>query len=299
MITSAPARTNTEERIARCDSALATEIPMCLNGATCVPAYNDATGMHIFTCVCDAGFTGQFCTTVTSAAFESDSSYLSDSNTNGQITLDYSLALQTTLPDGILLYTGDLNQFFLLELFNGDLVLKYGNGTDPPLEINNFGQRINDGDYHTVTVVISNTNITLSVTINASTRTRRDATCADGVCQQVVTIPQNGQVTLDSLYIGGVSGNLVDKATARSSSGQLFTGCMQDIININTGMYIVPTTRAAPVGCTRVKRCDPDPCNSHGECTDLWLSFTCDCTIGYVGTTCNNSKFISTGIDPG
>ncbi|XP_033643609.1 protein crumbs-like isoform X1 [Asterias rubens] len=263
----------------------------CANGATCVPAYNDTSGVHSFTCICDAGFTGNLCTVITSAAFDTEGAFLRDTGTNGKTTLDYSLALQTTLPDGVLLYTGDSDLYFLLEMFNGDLVLKYGNGKDAAIEINNFGQIINDGEYHTVKVIITSSSITLSVTVHTSTRSRRDATCSGGICQQVAPIPENYQVTFDSMYVGGVPSDTADKVSALSNSGKFFTGCMQDIINEETGGYVLPEalTRAAPAGCVRVKQCDPDPCNANGACTDLWLSFSCDCFIGYVGDACGYS----------
>ncbi|XP_022085321.1 protein crumbs-like isoform X2 [Acanthaster planci] len=261
----------------------------CLNGATCIPSYDETTDTHSFTCQCAAGYTGNSCQTDTSVSFENES-YLEDRSTFDHTTLDYSLALQTTLPNGILLYSGQSpsDRFFLLEMFNGDLFLKYTSG-GVTVEINDFGQEINDGVYRTVRVVVTAETISLSVTVPQSRRARRTATCAGGVCEQTINIPTSTQVRFGYMYIGGVPDS-ISGAFFYSQSEEFFTGCMRDIQN--EGAYVMPpNTRAAvaPSGCTRVVQCPADRCNYRGVCTDLWTTFRCDCDIGYAGTTCNES----------
>ncbi|XP_038063463.1 protein crumbs-like isoform X2 [Patiria miniata] len=263
----------------------------CLNDATCIPSYDEATGDHTYTCQCTDGYNGTFCQTDTSVSFENEA-FLEDPSTYLATTLDYSLSLQTTLPDGLLLYSGPYPnvKYFLLEMFNGELLLKYFQSGQPLIEINDFGQTINDGEYHTVRVIVTSQTITLSVTIPQATRTRRTATCSGGVCKQEVNIPTGVSVLFDEMYIGGVPDDDKTSVLPLSQSGVYFTGCMRDIKN--GGSYIVPaSTRAAvaPSVCRRVNQCPDDRCSNNGVCTDRWNTFTCVCNIGYTGTTCNES----------
>ena len=38
--------------------------------------------------------------------------------------------------------------------------------------------------------------------------------------------------------------------------------------------------------CSDVNECTSNPCQNDGTCTDLINSFTCECAIGYTGTSC-------------
>ena len=42
--------------------------------------------------------------------------------------------------------------------------------------------------------------------------------------------------------------------------------------------------------------CSPNPCQNGGTCTDKVAGFNCECTAGYNGDNCKNSKFTYKGI---
>jgi hypothetical protein len=52
---------------------------------------------------------------------------------------------------------------------------------------------------------------------------------------------------------------------------------------------------AAGSPCTNIDDCDPNPCQNGGTCVDGIASFTCECTAGFFGDTCENE---ANGCDP-
>ena len=259
----------------------------CKNGATCTPFYDTTADNHYFTCTCTAGYTGEFCGVSTAVSFR-DGTHLVDASTNNEYTLFYSLSFATTLPSGLLLYSGDSDDYILLEMFESQLFFKYKDETAPALEITQLGSSLSDGEWHTVDLNITEADITLSVTgVN-----ELSSSCTDGKCSE--TIGKTGYAAiLDSVYMGGL-GSSVENKYSLSRSGSHYTGCMQDIMN--DGTHILPQNLGgsaagdAESGCARTEQCSPDPCSGNGGCTDLWWTFECQCNLGWTGLDCSYGK---------
>jgi len=41
--------------------------------------------------------------------------------------------------------------------------------------------------------------------------------------------------------------------------------------------------------CVEIDECDPNPCQNGSTCTNLLIDFSCNCTPGFTGKTCNAS----------
>ena len=269
----------------------------CLNGATCIPFYDVDQGIHDFTCECSAGFIGRYCNVSTSASFQ-DEAYMVDTSTNNMQTLSYSLSFATTIPSGLLLYSGDVADYILLEMYESQLYFTYSDTTKLPLSITQLGNTLSDGEWHTVQLDITDTDMTLSVTGSSDTNDLVTSSCADNKCTETVRMDDNESVTLDALFIGGLDDSHKGKLSL-TRSGQYYTGCMQDIINADE--TILPPSLAGSGlgtvaigdvtgGCERTEQCNPDPCSGNGDCTDLWWTYQCLCDLGTTGQNCSYSK---------
>ncbi|XP_033116445.1 protein crumbs-like isoform X2 [Anneissia japonica] len=260
----------------------------CQNDAVCIPYYNITSSTHEFTCRCLDGYTGTSCEISTAASFD-DGSYLTDSSVKDKETLNYSLQFATTLPGGLLLYSENQGGgYFLVELFNGQLFLKYSGENESSLELNNVNSGLNDGNFHTVTVIITNSAITLTVASTSVTKS--------------TNIPSNYNLfVFGELFIGNVDPSMEARVAEISQSDEAYVGCMQDIFN-NDGTLILPpgatsrrrrrqtsTGTTSQAGCSRVEQCTSTTCSGQGSCVDLWWTFSCDCDPTWTGITCNNS----------
>ncbi|XP_071948886.1 uncharacterized protein [Antedon mediterranea] len=262
----------------------------CLNDAVCVPYYDTTSSTHNFTCTCIDGYIGEFCQTYTAASFE-DGSYLVDSSVNGENSLNYTLQFATTLHSGLLLYTESQGDGYLLvELFEGQIFVKYAGDNENPLEINNINSGLNDGNFHTVDLSV---NSTIDVTV-ASTPVSKSVVIPNGY----------NRLVFGTLYIGGVDTSMEATVAERSQSDTTYIGCMQDIANNDAGLVLPPgvaarrrrrqATSTGQAGCDRVEQCKADTCSGQGRCIDLWWTFSCDCDPTWTGPTCNNSLIPAT-----
>ncbi|XP_077865931.1 uncharacterized protein LOC100375718 [Saccoglossus kowalevskii] len=244
--------------------------PQCQNGATCVPyLQNEDPNVHNYTCDCQPGFSGFYCTEPTDATFDGTGN-MTDTMTNNQLVIFLRLTFRTTVPSGVLLYNGD-STFFSLELYKGQLYLRFGS-SDSSIEYREtpaLGSDLNDGNWHTTEIIISEYTMRIFENFNS----------------QQVAIPPNRDV-FQWTYIGAVDD--LDHLQ-RSKSGQNFVGCMRDIWNEETKQFLLPQEQPDTVisGCNRVAQCDPDPCSGSGDCIDEWLHYTCVCHFGKTGKNCN------------
>ena len=52
--------------------------------------------------------------------------------------------------------------------------------------------------------------------------------------------------------------------------------------------------------CEPTDSCTPNPCNNWGTCNRLaYPSYTCDCLVGYDGTTCDTGNVFNFTLKPG
>lgn len=269
------------------------EMNQCQSGQ-CVPILlSEDPVQHSYYCDCPQGISGQFCEKNTTASFFGNS-WLRYDETDNFADLNLSLRFQTTLPNGLLMVnvkeninTGS-NDYVLLQLVGGSTIqLDYVNQVQGPLVLSvTPGMSIADGDWHNVNVTIHNTGITLVL---------QHASCQNGECKD--TKPFSGDEvdskhhTLGYTWFGGS-----DLELGFVSDAAQFTGCMQDIstfdVIIIPSDYIGNSTASKNIadGCARVDQCSTDPCNSHGNCTDLWFEYNCSCWRPYLGENCNQGK---------
>ncbi|XP_077986214.1 uncharacterized protein LOC144440704 [Glandiceps talaboti] len=253
----------------------------CQNGATCVPFLQyEPLNIHNYTCTCLAGFTGYYCGVSTAASYTGNS-YMKDTSTNNQNSIDISLGFRTTVLSGLLLFSGESPDdygSFAVELYDGRVYARYGTSTQT-IETRGLGiSRLNDADWHDIQMIISGNSMILQL---------HDAGCPGGVCEDVkdissVTLAQQRQFA--STFIGGIESGIV----SNSRSQQNFIGCTRDVTNGESGDVLLPTEQNTVIsGCTRINQCDPDPCNEKGDCIDGWIDYQCVCYHGYTGPNCN------------
>jgi len=179
----------------------------------------------------------------------------------------------------------------LLELSDGSLLCKY-NSNNSPLQVR-LGDQLNDGQHHFVTM-----------------QTFSDGTvqlCVDlGLCQSSGSVDPTG-VTFNTIlpfYIGGIEMPSIESlyylTTTSSLVGAISNFTIDGVLfNLQPNSRDVIGLRDVIVGHQRVDQCSLKPCLNNGQCTDLWFSYECQCTLGFSGDDCGfqylanfNSSFL-------
>uniref|UniRef100_A0A0A9W8L0 Protein crumbs homolog 2 n=2 Tax=Lygus hesperus TaxID=30085 RepID=A0A0A9W8L0_LYGHE len=249
----------------------------CQNGGTCIP-YLEGETVHKFNCSCTNGYQGSVCETETTMSFNGSSYAVI--NTSREEGYDIQFRFKTTLSDG-LLAVGKGPTFYFLRLVNGrvNLMSSLLNKWDGVF----IGQSLNNSEWHKVFVAINSSHLVLAANDE----------------QTIYPINLNNEAATSNhtsfpvTFLGGVVASL-RKYTSGISSRWLI-GCMQDTM-IN-GQWILPNEEGGSssvpmsfvgvqVGCLRKPQCEPNPCHGHGECTDYWNFYKCDCARPYLGPTC-------------
>uniref|UniRef100_A0A669BEW9 Contactin associated protein family member 5 n=1 Tax=Oreochromis niloticus TaxID=8128 RepID=A0A669BEW9_ORENI len=141
---------------------------------------------------------------------------------------------------------------------------------------------ISDGLWHSVSLDARNLQITLTV---------------DNEPSSTIELWEQVQ-SRGSFYFGGCP------ATAPDCQGfaPAFQGCMQ-LIFINSQLMNLSHVQQGLLGnynelqfdtCNIKDRCLPNLCEHGARCSQMWSSFSCDCSgTGYAGATCHNSIYES------
>ncbi|KAL1374937.1 hypothetical protein pipiens_020398, partial [Culex pipiens pipiens] len=247
----------------------------CLNGGACIPYLENET-QHKFNCSCRQGFQGKTCDTVTTMSLGAKSLLIV--NTTRDEGYDIHLRFKTTLPNGILAF-GNGATSYILVLNNGRLNLHSA-------LLNRWegvfvGSGLNDSKWQKVFVGINSSHLVLSAN---EEQTIFPINSYEGTNGSNTSFP----IT----YLGGTTPTLAQpylKHIARAVSS--FVGCMEDVV-INS-QFVLPgqeqeftTLHNIDTGCPRTPQCEPNPCNSNGQCTDLWHTFSCHCQRPHLGHTC-------------
>ncbi|KAL5012769.1 hypothetical protein ScPMuIL_011320 [Solemya velum] len=237
---------------------------MCQNYIDCKPfLLNEKTNMQDYTCVCQHGYSGRYCTNITTMSFKSGSnirSYFTKPITS------ISLRFQTTLSEGILLvWPSPQSNFLTIEIHDSYLYIGYHGNNG--FEFIHFDGYVNTGDWQQVEIARSQS---LYVTLLNSVCT---------VCSRNLTL--GASPTISMLDVGDI---MYSKANTISKTP--YVGCMQDL-KVNGDMRLPTKNDNCTIGCNRTDQCFTDSCNSHGTCDDLWHSYSCTCQRPYLGTDCN------------
>nr|XP_032632567.1 slit homolog 3 protein [Chelonoidis abingdonii] len=279
----------------------------CQNGAQCIVVHHEPV------CRCLAGFAGQKCEKLITVNFVGKDSYVELPSAKIRPQANISLQVATDKDNGILLYKGD-NDPLALELYQGHVRLIYDTLTSPPTTVYSV-ETINDGQFHSVELVMLNQ--TLNLVVDKGTPKSL------GKLQKQPTVSIN-----TPLYIGGIPTSTglssLRQGTDRMSNG--FHGCIHDV-RINNELQdfkdlpqqslgVLPGCKSCNICkhgiCRSIEKtsviceCHPgwtgplcdqeigDPCLSnkciHGKCMAANFAYTCKCSEGYMGMYCNKKN---------
>uniref|UniRef100_A0A8C9UDL7 Slit guidance ligand 3 n=1 Tax=Serinus canaria TaxID=9135 RepID=A0A8C9UDL7_SERCA len=274
----------------------------CQHGAQCIVAQHEPV------CRCLAGFAGQRCEKLITVNFVGKDSYVELPSAKIRPQANISLQVSTDKDNGILLYKGD-NDPLALELYQGHVRLIYDTLSSPPTTVYSV-ETVNDGQFHSVELVMLNQTLNLVVD--------------KGAPKSLGKLQKQSSVSLNTpLYIGGT----VSCSGIETPNG--FHGCIHDV-RINNELQdfkdlpqqslgVLPGCKSCNIckhGICRslektsvICECHPgwtgplcdqeigDPCLNHkclhGKCTAAGAAYTCKCMEGYTGLYCdkkNNSS---------
>ncbi|XP_069510402.1 slit homolog 3 protein [Ambystoma mexicanum] len=276
----------------------------CQNGAQCIVVQQEPV------CRCVAGFAGQKCEKLITVNFVGKDSYVELSAAKFRPQGNISLQVATDKDNGLLLYKGD-NDPLALELYQGHVRL-----ISPPTTVYSV-ETINDGQFHTVELVMLNQTLFLVVD--------------KGTPKSLGKLQKQPSFGLSSpLYIGGVpTATSTSASTLRQGSERLpigFHGCIHDV-RINDELQdfknLPPLAIGVFPGCRSCNICKHGICRSiektsvvcechpgwtgplcdeeigdaclhnkcvHGKCVPAKVSYVCKCADGYTGTHCEHKN---------
>lgn len=261
----------------------------CQNNGICIPHLKN--GQHGFSCICSPGYTGIHCETITTFSFQGNSFLWLKNPTTPKKESFYNVNLrfQTVQPTTLLFHRGEKDTFVKLELLNGYLHLSV-QVKNQPRALLHISHNVSDGEWHSVEVTLAR-----AVTLNLL-----DSSCAESCVNKTSAMIDNDHVRLafqstflGSLPVGNVSSSSLLNINNIHSTPS-FVGCLQDIeIDLN----VITPENASPesslnvkTGCTKKDWCENHPCQNRGRCTNLWLSYHCDCYRPYTGPHCSAGK---------
>ncbi|KPP78272.1 protein crumbs 2-like [Scleropages formosus] len=258
----------------------------CENGATCQPQL-EADGKHGYSCHCPPGFYGDHCHTPTTFSFSTPGFMIIKvpltNRTRRHLAVSQSgvqLRFRTTLPNMVVLYRGDVDDYLSLEIVGGGLLARAAMAGGKQLEVSLPGP-VHDGRWHQASVTIGQT-LVLELS---------GAGCKPGDCMMEDTsdlwdsfhIPWS----FTQLFVGGAPAEFL--GNTENEIG--FIGCMEDLLV--DSLPILPQSLSQDkawdmeLGCSKTEWCQLDPCSGHGHCVDLWTTFFCECYRPFHGESCS------------
>ncbi|XP_028165435.1 neurexin-4 [Ostrinia furnacalis] len=203
--------------------------------------------------------------------FLKEGSYAKLRGYSGANTLNISLEFRTYENHGLLIYhkfkTEGHVKVFLEE---GKIKVELDTPGAPRVKLDNYADTFNDGRWRALSLTMGPDSLVLAVDKRPVRTTKRLRFLTGG-----------------TYYIAG------GKAPPRG-----FVGCMRRIAV--DGNYRQPTdwkkdeyccpNEVVFDACQMIDRCNPNPCEHNGECTQTAEEFTCDCHgTGYAGAVCHTS----------
>ncbi|XP_062269378.1 protein crumbs homolog 2a isoform X2 [Platichthys flesus] len=258
----------------------------CQNGATCHPWLE--SGEHNHTCLCPHGFYDEQCSTSTTFSFSSPGfihiqvalKERSRREVEHHVNKGFEVKLRfrTTLPNMLLIYRGDVDNHFILEIVNGGLSVK-AFSEESDLDVT-FPGLVNDGAWWNAHVLLDNQGLMSII---------KGPGCDSDGCR-VMDVSTNELLfqpseAFTNIYIGGAPKELLEG----SASEVGFIGCIEDLmIDFNLILpQTLPEDQGHELGCNKNEWCKPDPCYGHGRCLDLWTSYQCECYRPFHSESCS------------
>lgn len=279
----------------------------CQNGAQCIVVQQEPT------CRCPPGFAGPRCEKLITVNFVGKDSYVELASAKVRPQANISLQVATDKDNGILLYKGD-NDPLALELYQGHVRLVYDSLSSPPTTVYSV-ETVNDGQFHSVELVMLNQTLNLVVD--------------KGAPKSLGKLQKQPAVGINSpLYLGGIPTSTGLSALRQGADRPLggFHGCIHEV-RINNELQdfkaLPPQSLGVSPGCKSctvcrhglcrsvekdsvVCECHPgwtgplcdqeaqDPCLghscSHGTCVATGNSYMCKCAEGYGGALCDQKN---------
>lgn len=262
----------------------------CQNGATCLPWLKE--GEHGHSCLCPHGFYDDHCSTVTTFSFSTPGfirlqivpteRFRREAEHHIGLGFEVQLRFRTTIPNALLFYRGDEENHLLLEITNKVLHAKAFFGGSS-LDVT-FPGAVSDGYWRDAHVFVDDEGMALVI---------KGPGCERELCK---VFDSNGDeaflpsTAFTQIYIGGAPEELLKYSLSSTN----FIGCMEDLMIDSKPILpqTLPNDHLHEMGCSKTEWCEPDPCNGHGHCMDLWTSYHCDCYRPFYGESCSEGKHI-------
>ncbi|XP_066904779.1 protocadherin-like wing polarity protein stan isoform X2 [Halyomorpha halys] len=273
----------------------------CPEGSTCTPL--ESGGYTCESCqVSGASFQhyDRFCQ-LRARSFSS-TSYLTFTPLRQRYRMHIKLKFSTVESGGLLIYNGRYNMrhdFIALELIDGNIIqFSFSLGSKVTRVSAVAAEPLNDGSWHTVTIIYYNKTATISLddcdtAVAVKFGDRINMTCAGEVTEELesrcalVTESCHRFVDLTGpLQLGGLPPGMSPPHLSYTS----FIGCLADIyidhklLDLNKFVG----NNGTKVGCLeRESYCSSSPCQNGGTCRESWGGFLCDCQDGWSGSDCS------------
>lgn len=238
----------------------------CQNGAQCIVVQQEPT------CRCPPGFAGPRCEKLITVNFVGKDSYVELASAKVRPQANISLQVATDKDNGILLYKGD-NDPLALELYQGHVRLVYDSLSSPPTTVYSV-ETVNDGQFHSVELVMLNQTLNLVVD--------------KGAPKSLGKLQKQPAVGINSpLYLGGIPTSTGLSALRQGADRPLggFHGCIHEV-RINNELQdfkaLPPQSLGVSPGCKSCTVC------RHGLCRSVEKdSVVCECHLGWTGPLCD------------
>ncbi|XP_072939887.1 neurexin-4 [Epargyreus clarus] len=203
--------------------------------------------------------------------FLKEGSYAKLRGYSGGNTLNISMEFRTYENHGLLIYHKFKSDGYVkVYLEEGKVKVELFTEGSPKVKLDNYAEDFNDGRWHSLLLTMATDSLTLAVDY-----------------RPVKTTKKLRFLTGSTYYIAG------GKAPPRG-----FIGCMRKIAV--DGNYRLPTdwkkeeyccpNEVVFDACQMIDRCNPNPCEHGGVCTQTAEEFSCDCLgTGYAGAVCHTS----------
>ncbi|XP_063724486.1 neural-cadherin-like isoform X3 [Symsagittifera roscoffensis] len=275
----------------------------CQNGGQCKPVVTKVVAnqaYYSYRCTCSPAYSGPNCELDT-LTFNGDGfSWFDSIPLCAETTI--SLQFSTIEEDGLLFYNGPITDdtskpdFIALVLFGGALKLisDFGNGVQVAQLSKDPSHPLNDGNWHTVDIMIEKDLIKMEVDMckNSFIKEESSTSSQDYYTCFLVQYLKGRSLDLNApLQVGGVSDPDVLESSVIDTG---FDGCVREFL-ING--KIVDFSDPAKTENTRESCEDQEEfcidetgrprCGQHGKCVASMFKFLyCDCHPRYEGTTC-------------
>ncbi|XP_063893286.1 neurexin-4 isoform X2 [Helicoverpa armigera] len=203
--------------------------------------------------------------------FLKEGSYAKLRGYSGGNTLNISLEFRTYELHGLLIYHKfNTDGYVKVYIEEGRVKVELETPGSPRVKLDNYAEEFNDGRWHSLLLTMATDSLTLAVDY-----------------RPVKTLKKLRFMTGSTYYIAG------GKAPPRG-----FVGCMRKIAV--DGNYRLPTdwkkeeyccpNEVVFDACQMIDRCNPNPCEHGGVCSQTADEFSCNCqATGYAGAVCHTS----------